>query len=193
MATSRSENQVCSHRHSFALDNLLRRLIQSPRKIIDAYLNKGDTVIDLGCGPGFFTVTMAELVGSSGKVIAVDLQQEMLAKVHSKLMKLKDKSALAKITLHQCSEDDIGLDKSIRADFVLAYYMLHETPNQGRCFQQIRTLLKPTGSCLIVEPRFHVNKEKFARTLGCAERAGLAIVDRPRRKGGRSALFTIGS
>lgn len=191
MDTTTSQNSICSHHHSFALDNFFRRVVQSPKKILGPYLNKGDTVVDLGCGPGFFSLAMAELVGSSGSVFAVDLQRQMLDRVQAKLKKVKDTSALATITLQQCSADDIGLDKSIRADFVLAYYMVHETPDQGRIFQQVSTLLKPTGSFLMVEPPFHVNKEEFARTLGCAERAGLAIVDRPRRKGGRSALFTL--
>ena len=191
MATTRSKNSICSHHHSFALDNFFRRVVQSPKRILGPYLNKGDTVVDLGCGPGFFCLAMAELVGSSGSVFAVDLQPEMLDRVQAKLKKVKDASALATITLHQCSAVEIGLDKSIRADFVLAYYMVHETPDQDRVFQQICTLLKPTGSFLLVEPRLHVNKEEFARTLGCAERAGLAIIDRPRRKGGRSALCAL--
>lgn len=191
MGNTAPQNNICSHHHSFALDNVFRKLVQSPKRILRPHLTKGDTVVDLGCGPGFFTVTMAELVGSSGKVFAVDLQQEMLDRVRAKLKRLQDKTALAKVLLHQCSADDIGLDKSIRADFMLAYYVLHETPDQGRFFEQIRTLLKPTGSCLMVEPPFHVNKEEFSRTLDSAEREGLAIVDRPKRKGGRSALLAI--
>ena len=190
MTTSRSENQICSHRRSFALDNILRRLIQSPRKIIAPYLSKGDTVIDLGCGPGFFTATMAALVGPSGRVIAVDLQEEMLAKVRSKLMNPKRQSMPA-ITLHQCSEHEIGLDESIKADFILACYMVHETPDHYRFFQQVKILLKTTSTFLVIEPPFHVSNKDFAKMLSRAEQAGLTVIDRPKGKGGRSALLAI--
>ncbi|MBT8330006.1 MAG: hypothetical protein KJN87_09895 [Desulfofustis sp.] len=61
MAASVSENHVCSHRHSCALDNFFRKLIQSPHRILSPFLCNGDTAIDLGCGPGFFTLPMAEL------------------------------------------------------------------------------------------------------------------------------------
>lgn len=189
MSSSESENRICSHEHSFALDNFLRKLVHSPARIVGPYLKEGDTAVDLGCGPGFFTVALTELVGSSGRVIAVDLQQEMLDRVQAKLANLQDKNALTRVTLHQCTKDEIGLDESIKADFVLAFYMVHETPDQRRFFQQVRQLLKPTGSFLIVEPPFHVSKKAFAHTLDYAEQAGLAILDRPKRKGGKSALF----
>ena len=42
------------------------------------YIEKGMTVLDIGCGPGFFSVDMAHLVGESGRVIAVDLQEDQL-------------------------------------------------------------------------------------------------------------------
>ena len=193
MSASEPDSQVCSPRHSFAFDNLLRRLIQSPVNIAGPYLNKGDTVIDLGCGPGFFTLPLADLVGPSGTVIAVDLQQEMLDRLKTKLESFKDRSKLAEVKLHRCSEHQIDLAESIKADFVLAFYMVHETPNQRFFLEQVRNLLKPTGTCLVVEPPFHVSKKAFTRTLEFAEQAGLTILDRPKRKGGKSALLGIRS
>ena len=72
------KNHICPHKFSFMLDNIFRRRLQHPRKIVGEYLRPGDTVIDLGCGPGFFTIDMAKVVGPTGKVIAVDLQRSML-------------------------------------------------------------------------------------------------------------------
>ncbi|NNK15059.1 MAG: class I SAM-dependent methyltransferase, partial [Desulfofustis sp.] len=165
MAASVSENHVCSHRHSCALDNFFRKLIQSPHRILSPFLSNGDTAIDLGCGPGFFTLPMAELVGHSGTVIGVDVQPEMLARVKAKLAKMRDRSSLAQVLLHQSSQADLGLDHSIRADFILAYYMVHETPDQHSFFRQVKKLLKPTGRLLIVEPPFPVSRKQFAQTL----------------------------
>ena len=191
MTTSVSQNHVCNHQHSFALDNFFRRLIQSPHRILSPYLSNGDTAMDLGCGPGFFTLPMAELVGPSGTVIGVDLQQEMLARVKAKLAKARERTSMAEVVLHQCSEVDLGLDDSIRADFVLAYYMVHETPDQNSFFQQVRKVVKPTGRILIVEPPFHVSRKQFSQTLGYAEQAGLTVVERPKRKGGFCALLAV--
>jgi len=68
------KGDVCSHTHSFFLDNFLRRLIQNPKKIVGEYIKKGDTIIDLGCGPGYFSIAMAKMVGDTGRVYSVDLQ-----------------------------------------------------------------------------------------------------------------------
>lgn len=191
MITSVSENHVCSHKHSFALDNFFRKLVQSPRRILSPFLNSGDTAIDLGCGPGFFTLPMAELVGPSGTVIGVDVQPEMLARVKAKLARLRDRSILADVLLHQCSDVDLGLDESSKADFVLAYYMVHETPDQHSFFHQVKKIVKPTGRLLVVEPSFHVSRKQFTQTLRCAEQADLAVIERPKGKGGFSALLAV--
>ena len=44
------------------------------------------TALDVGCGPGFFTLDMARLVGESGQVIAADLQEGMLQIVRDKII-----------------------------------------------------------------------------------------------------------
>ena len=188
MAEQSTRNRVCSHRHSFSLDNLFRRLIQSPKKIVGPYINSGDTVIDIGCGPGFFTIPMAEMVGGDGRVIAIDLQPEMLEKV---AIKLQDSPLRPRVTLHNCKPDSLELDRSIEADFILAYYMLHETPNQSAFFQQLRQHLKKEGRLLVVEPPFHVSRKAFAESMETARKAGFTIGDAPRRKGGKSMLLTI--
>ncbi len=65
---------VCPAEHAGWLATPLRRLLQDPRRILDGLVAAGDTAIDFGCGPGFFTLPMAELVGPGGRVVAVDLQ-----------------------------------------------------------------------------------------------------------------------
>ncbi len=180
------QGDVCSYRHAFVLDNVIRRLLQSPKKIVGPYISSGHTVIDLGCGPGYFTIEMARMVGETGRVIAVDIQNEMLAKVAGKaaLLNLEER-----IFFHHSTQDAIGLGENVTADFILAYYMVHETRDQGAFFSQIRNLIADDGLVLIVEPPFHVTSREFEQMARIAQKSGFTIADRPSRKGGKSLLL----
>ena len=70
--------RVCPSWLAFVLNNPLRKLLQNPEKILKGLVQEGQTAVDLGCGPGFFTLPLARMVGESGRVIAVDLQSKML-------------------------------------------------------------------------------------------------------------------
>lgn len=160
--------RVCPHQGAFLLDNWIRRILQPPGKLLQAYIKPGDTVVDLGCGPGFFTMAMARLAGPEGHVTAVDLQAPMLAHVRRKAVR----SGVAdRITCHLCQPERIGLD--IAADFILAWYMVHETPDPAAFFKEVRTLLKNDGRLLVVEPKMHVARDDFDVMQADARAAGL--------------------
>jgi ubiquinone/menaquinone biosynthesis C-methylase UbiE len=180
------DSHVCPHKFVFMLDNRIRRLIQNPQKILDGYINPGDTAMDVGCGPGFFTIDMAKMVGPGGRVIAVDLQPEMLA---STLKKAVRKGVAGQIVTHRCAADCIGFDQKV--DFILAYYMVHETPDSPAFFKEAKTMLNEGGRMLVVEPRMHVSKNAFDAMLAEAEKAGFSALDFPRKKGGYSALLKV--
>jgi len=133
------------------------------------------TVLDIGCGPGLFTVAMAQMVGKSGRVIAADLQDGMLERLRDKI---HGTALEERITLHKCPEGRIGVSDNV--DFALAFYMVHEVPNQEEFFDEVRSILKPDGLVLIVEPPFHVSKRAFEETIGKARDVGLTPVERPR-------------
>ncbi len=169
------------------LNSPVRKLIQNPGKIMGKYVNRGDTVIDLGCGGGFFAVALAEMVGESGRVIAVDLQEKMLEITGDLAAK---KSVSERVTLHLCKEDDLGLADE-KVDFVLAFYMVHEVPDRKRLLSQVADLLNPEAQFLMIEPSFHVNKEQFNLILKEAESAGLKKVISIKHGMSRGMLFTI--
>ena len=73
-----SPKHVCPVEMARSLDNIFRIWFQNPRKILAPFIREGMTVLDIGCGPGFFSTEIAEMVGPSGRVIACDLQKEML-------------------------------------------------------------------------------------------------------------------
>ena len=186
MAVPPKNNHVCPHQYSFMLDNFIRRLFQNPRKILREYVKEGDLVLDMGCGPGFFTIDMAKMVGAEGKVIAVDLQEKMLRYVEKKARKHK---VLDRIEFHRCEANCIGVKEKV--DFVLAFYMVHETPDMHKFFLELKDILKVDGKVLVVEPKFHVTKEDFRDTLNIAENLGFQAVDFPKKKGGRSVLLCL--
>ena len=177
---------ICPHRLALFLDNRIRRLFQNPNKILGEYIRENDTVIDMGCGPGFFTIDMAKMVGPGGRVIAVDLQSKMLERVRRKAGR---HGVADRIAYHQCGERYIGLKE--HADFILAYYMIHETPNPVFFLNEAQALLKEGGRMLVVEPKFHVSKNEFEDFVDSAENAGLKVEIFPSQKGGRSVLFAV--
>jgi ubiquinone/menaquinone biosynthesis C-methylase UbiE len=167
--------RVCPVTLAGSLDNSIRRWLQNPRKILGPYIKEGMTVLDVGCGPGFFTIEMARMVGKSGRVIAADMQEGMLQKVKEKIKKTELEE---RILLHKCGENNIRVSELV--DFVMMFYMVHEVPNKEHFFNEIRAILKPNGQVLIVEPPFHVSKSAFEETVRKAGEAGFAVVERPK-------------
>ena len=169
------KNHVCPVAIARFLDNRVRRWLQDPRKILRPYIKEGMTVLDIGCGPGFFTVDIARLVGESGRVIAADLQEGMLRRIEKKIRKT---DLEGRITLHKCEEDGIGLSETV--DLITALYMIHEISDQEAFLKELRSLLNPNGQVFIMEPPFHVSKAAFEETMRKAQAIGFDAVEGPR-------------
>lgn len=159
----------------FAFDNIFRRLVQSPNRILRPYIKPGWTVLDVGPGKGYFTITMARLVGDTGKVIAADLQQQMLDGIDHRAYKV---GLQERIKLQLSKPDNLGISESI--DFCLAFWMIHEVSDRSHFLNEIASKMKSDGLMLIAEPRIHVSKEHFEKTLEIAKIAGFSIIDRPK-------------
>ena len=183
-APASSGGHTCPWWLLFTFDNPLRRLIHKPEVILSPYLGPGDTVLDIGCGMGYFSIPMARLVGQDGQVIAADLQEQMLAG----LQKRAENAGLAeRIQPHRSFPDDIGVDQPV--DFVLAFWMVHEVRDQGHFLGQVFELLNPGGSFLVVEPRIHVSGKAFDKTLSLAQEIGFRALERPRVRASRAVLL----
>ena len=164
--------RVCPWWLNGLFDNPLRWLFQKPKAILSPYVRAGMTVADIGCGMGYFTPTLAELVGAQGRVQAVDLQREQLARVRRRVGAAGLSERLQTI---QATSDALGLEGAL--DFVLAFWMVHEVPDQERFFCEIAQHLAPGGHLLVAEPWFHVRRPAFARCLETAARASLVRHD----------------
>jgi ubiquinone/menaquinone biosynthesis C-methylase UbiE len=169
-------NRVCPVELANSLDSRIRGWLQNPQKILAPYVKEGMTVLDVGCGPGFFSVEMAKMVGKSGKVVSADVQEGMLQKLGSKI---HGTELEGRITLVKCDKDKVNV--SDRVDFILAFYMVHEVPDKASFFKELKTILKETGQLLLIEPKlFHVSKEEFRTTTTLAEKNGFRLYPGPK-------------
>lgn len=111
-------------------------------------IQPGQTVCDMGCGNGFYTLHLARLVGANGMVVAVDIQREMLGL-------LKDRAAAEKI---DNIEPVLGtaIDPRLTPnsfDLVLMVDVYHEFSHPEQMLRAIRQSLKPAGRVALVEFR----------------------------------------
>jgi ubiquinone/menaquinone biosynthesis C-methylase UbiE len=177
---------VCPVIFAGTLDNFFRRLAHDPGKILEPYIRPGMTVLDLGCGPGYFTVEIARLAGEKGRVIAADIQQGMLDRVTNRI---KNTELEKRVETHLCQSDKTGI--VLKLDFVLAFWMVHEVPDQRRLFEELKSMLLPGGRILVIEPIFHVTGRAFKNTILHIQTAGLTIIETPKISISRSVLLTV--
>jgi predicted methyltransferase len=83
-----SEAKRDKHFPLFAHDNPLRRASSSPRKYC-SFVKQDQTVADLGCVPGYYTLALADSVGPKGRVYAVDSDEKAIRAVERKAAKWK--------------------------------------------------------------------------------------------------------
>lgn len=175
---------VCPWWLCFTFDNPLRKLLHDPEAILRPYVHEGDRVIDIGPGMGYFTIPLAQLVGAQGRVTAIDIQSKMLAV----LMKRAVRYGMSeRITTHLAINGLLGEHE--KADFILAFWMAHEVPDQQTFFAEVFNLLKSGGLSLLVEPFFHVPEKSFRRMIATVERTGFTVKDIPKIRLSRSFLL----
>jgi 2-polyprenyl-3-methyl-5-hydroxy-6-metoxy-1,4-benzoquinol methylase len=179
------DKHVCPWWCCYTFDNFLRKLLHDPEKILRPYVTEGNTALDIGPGMGYFSIPLARMVGEGGKVIAADVQPEML-KVLQK--RAKKAGVEHQMILHLCKNDSLGLNT--RVDFILAFWMVHEVPDQLIFLKEIKSLLKPSGKFLLSEPILHVNQAMVEETIKKAESVGFVLKEKPKISLSRSALFT---
>ncbi|MBD3384211.1 methyltransferase domain-containing protein [candidate division KSB1 bacterium] len=177
---------ICPVWIGYLLASPLRKLIQNP-KIVKPYLENGMTVVDFGSAMGYFSIPMAKMVGRSGKVICVDVQERMLKVLQKRAARA---GVSDRIIPHLSTEEGIDLDDhKKKIDFILASAVLHETPDPDRTLQELSALLKPGATFMLIEPKGHVGEEEFERIKALAIKFGLHLSAQPHVARSRTALF----
>jgi ubiquinone/menaquinone biosynthesis C-methylase UbiE len=128
------------------------------------------TAVDVGCAMGFFSLPMARMVGEKGRVVCVDLQPRMLSTLERRARR-RDLGGI--IETRQCGAENLGLDDLAgQVDLVLAAHVVHEVPEPRALMTTCRTILRPGGRLLVIEPRGHVSDDEFAATTRLARDVG---------------------
>jgi ubiquinone/menaquinone biosynthesis C-methylase UbiE len=169
---------VCPWWLGYLLASPMRRwLTQSPEEMLAPFVREGSVVLEPGPGMGFFTLPLARMVGSTGRVVAVDIQPKMLAELKRRAA---HKGLANRVDARIADRDQMCLaDLNGTVDFCLAFAVVHELPSEQSFFNQVASALKPGGLMLLAEPSGHVNPARFQQELDAAHNAGLGVVSRP--------------
>jgi len=178
---------VCPHWVGYSLIVPWRKWFQNPGNILGEHVREGMTVLEVGPGMGFFTLPMARMVGASGKVVCVDVQEAMLRT----LTKRARNAGLADCILTRvCPPESLGVDDlAASVDFALLFAVVHEVPDAGALFRDVAAALKSGGRCLVSEPRGHVTRDVFGEMLAAAAAVGLFAIATPKIAWSHSALL----
>jgi 2-polyprenyl-3-methyl-5-hydroxy-6-metoxy-1,4-benzoquinol methylase len=171
-------HRVCPWWLGYFLASPIRKLMHDPRTILAPYVKEGMTVLDFGSAMGFFSIPLAQMVGPTGKVVCVDMQERMLARLKRRAQKA---GVSAQIETRLCTQDSFGLEPLAGTiDFALLFAVVHEVPAREALFAAIASALKPRANLLVAEPQGHVSTENFARTVSVAKERGFAEPGAPR-------------
>jgi len=164
---------VCPWWLAYTFDHRLRNWIHNPLKLFGNYVRPGMTVLDIGCGLGFNTLGLAQLVGPGGRVMALDIQPKMLEGTMRRAKKLGFDE---RVTPLLAETNDLKMNT--RVHFALAFYMIHEVPDKPRFLDPVASCLLPGGYFMMVEPPVHVTKKSFEKTVDLAQSSGLVLKEK---------------
>lgn len=182
-------HRVCPWWMGWMLANPLRTLVENPRRLTAGLVEEGHHVLEVGPGMGFFTVPIAEQVGTNGRVVCVDLQPRMLTGLKRRLIR---KGLLGRVETRECSPTDLRIqDLAKSMDLAALIHVLHESPDPQAMLGQVAAALRPGGRMLLMEPKGHCCKDLFAAELEAAKDAGLQLQNQKLDDPGRNlkAIF----
>lgn len=179
--------KVCPVWVGYLLASPIRKLFQNPQKILGHYIEKGMKVLDVGCAMGFFSLPIARMVGSNGKVICVDMQDRMIRSLEKRASK---RGLSDRIETRICHRNSLCLDDiTEEIDFAIAFAVVHEIPDAFGFFSEIYKSIKHGGKFLVAEPKGHVSEKDFQICISVAEQNAFATIDRPQIKRSHTVLL----
>jgi ubiquinone/menaquinone biosynthesis C-methylase UbiE len=171
----------CPASFSWIVDNPIRKRYM--RSVLErTRIQPGERVLELGPGPGAFTVEAARRVGPGGSVVTVDIQPEMIAKVERRVKE----SGLTNVETHVASAYDLPLpDESVDRAFVIT--VMAEIPDKPRSLAELCRVLRPGGVLSVTEEFLDPDYPLASETIRRAEKAGFRL----RERYGNFWLYTL--
>jgi SAM-dependent methyltransferase len=109
-------------------------------------INRGESVLDIGCGAGADTFVAAKMVGAEGRVIGIDMTPEMLARARKNLQEI----SLQIVSFHKASAEELPFrDESF--DVVISNGVFNLIPDKARALKEVFRVLKPHGRMMIAD------------------------------------------
>jgi len=171
----------CPNSLSWLVDNPIRRRYLGA--ILDRVgIQPSERVLELGPGPGMFTPEAARRAGPQGRLIAVDIQPEMMAQVETRVRE----AGLTNVEAHTASAYDLPLENG-SVDRAFLVTVLPEIPDQARALAELRRVLRPGGVLSITEEFYDPDYPLPTETIRRLETAGFAVD----RRFGNWWIYTI--
>lgn len=129
------------------LDTSERRKMLPPDETLHKFgLSQGDIVADVGCGIGYFSLPASTIVGLTGKVLAMDISDEMLEQVREKAHQF---GAVNIETIKIEEQDFLLADGSV--DVEIVFFVLHEAQEAHQFIFELNRILKPGGKLALID------------------------------------------
>jgi ubiquinone/menaquinone biosynthesis C-methylase UbiE len=136
-----------NYKHKHRLNSEERRKILPPESTLTKFgLHDGDIVADIGCGIGYFTIPAANIVGSSGKIYALDILDKMINEIKIKLKKLDISNVETVLT----EENNLKLQEET-VTFAFISNVLHEAKNKEKFLSEVKKIICSKGRIAIIE------------------------------------------
>jgi SAM-dependent methyltransferase len=169
--TRRASEMPYPHWAAVFLNNPIRRFFGRPGAVIDRLdLNPADRVLEVGPGPGYFSVEIARRL-PEGRLDLFDLQPQMLDKARRAL----DDAGLRNVGFHagDASGEFPFPDGTFDVAFLSA--VLGEVPDKPACIRSLERVLRPGGLLVFVEAFPDPDRLSVATLRGLAESDGFAF------------------
>src|SRR5262245_58493918 len=151
--TSKSDMQEMNRLHQdpkayiAMLDDPARDAYQKPREIVDALnLKQGELVADIGAGSGYFTFRLAQHVGDTGRVYAVDVSPDMILHLNRRIRDLKTRNV---VTVLCAPDDPLLADGSIDRFFICDTW--HHIRDHPDYLALMKRMLRPGGQVIMID------------------------------------------
>ena len=109
-------------------------------------INKGDVILDIGCGAGVDTILAAMMAGPTGKAAGIDIVPEMLQRATSNL----GMTGLKNVSFMKTSGEDLPFEDA-EFDVVISNGVINLIPDKAALLKEVMRVLKPGGRLMVAD------------------------------------------